>query len=263
MTNDKNMGDLHSASASEDTSHATKQTESETQVTPRDNGGAGKTDSTTNTNGAPSGAPEIPPVAGTPAEKQPEPRLATADPFDPMNLGISTDYAAAISAQASTKPVELRKPNDQEFFRTSPHPHQRLLVGGIQDKQDMSKLYVVHGSIIDEVRARFPKHVRTYEIVLTQSLVGAANLWGVPLSEDRGGSWNSTQREACFKGQSHWTNMASGRGKYDVTTINNSREVDWNSFPPTGEILRQALSDGRLIEAMDHPLLRKLGGEIE
>src|ERR1700720_320968 len=84
MTNDKNVGDLLSASASEDTSHATKQTESETQVTPRDDGGAGKTDSTTNNNGAPSGAPEIPPVAGTPAEKQPEPRLATADPFDPM-----------------------------------------------------------------------------------------------------------------------------------------------------------------------------------
>jgi hypothetical protein len=186
-----------------------------------------------------------------------------ADAFDPMSLGISTDYAAAISAQASTKPVELRKPNDQEFFRTSPHQHQRLLVGAIADKQDMSKLYVVHPSLLDEVRLRFPKHVRICELVLTQSLVGAANLWGVPLSEDRGGSWNSTQREACHKGQSQWTNMAAGRGQYDVTTIKNSREVDWISFPPLSEILRQALSDGRLIDSMDHPLLRKLGGEIE
>jgi hypothetical protein len=188
---------------------------------------------------------------------------ATVDPFDPMQLGISTDYAAAISAQASAKPVELRKPNDQEYFRTSPHPHQRLLVGGIQDKQDMSKLYVVPNSLLDKVRARFPKHVRTYRLVLTQSGEGAAILWGVPQSEDRGGSWYSSQREACEKGQSHWTNMTSGRGKYDFESINNPKEVDWNSFAPMAEILRQALSDGRLIESMDHPLLRKLGGEIE
>jgi hypothetical protein len=263
MTNDKNVGDLHSASASEDTSHATKQTESETQVTPRDNGGAGTTDSTINNNGASNGAPEIPQESETPAEQQPPSRLANADPFDPMNLGISTDYAAAISAQASTKPVELRKPNNQEFFRTSPHKHQRVLVGSIEDKQDMSKLYVVHPSVLDGVMARFPKHVRHHDLVLTQSLIGNTFLWGVPRAEDKGGSWNSTQRESCFKGQSHWTNMASGHGKYDVTTINNPKEVDWNSFPPMVEFLHQALSDGRLINSMDHPLLLKLGGELE
>ena len=62
---------------------------------------------------------------------------------------------------------------------------------------------------------------------LTQSLVGTAFLWGVPLSEDRGGSWNSSQRDARQKGESRWTNMASGRGQYDVTTIDNSKEVAW------------------------------------
>jgi hypothetical protein len=151
MSNDKTVGDIHTASAGENTSHSIKKGEAEPQVTLRDNGGAGKTDSTTDHNGASSGAPEIPQEEGMPAA-QPQSPIATADPFDPMNLGISTDYAAAISAQASTKPVELRKPNDQEFFRTSPHPHQRLLVGGIQDKQDMSKLYVVQRSLLDDGR---------------------------------------------------------------------------------------------------------------
>src|SRR5215831_2465347 len=71
------------------------------------------------------------------------PNAAPADPFDPMNLGISTDYAAAINAQASSKPFELRKPHDQEFFRTSPHDHQHLVVGAIADKQDMGRVYIV------------------------------------------------------------------------------------------------------------------------
>ncbi len=192
-----------------------------------------------------------------------KPGASAADPFDPMNLGISTDYAAAINTQASTKPIELRKPNEQEFFRTSPHKHPRLIVGGIIDKQDMSKLYVVLPSLLDEVRVRFPKHLRIHELVLTQTQAGAVMLWGVPQGEDRGGSWNSTKRDACHKGESRWTNMSSGRGQYDVTTIDNPREVDWASFPPMSEILRQALSEGRLIDSMDHPLLKKLRGEIE
>ena len=45
--------------------------------------------------------------------------------------------------------------------------------------------------------------------------------------------------------------------------VNNPKEVDWDSFPPIRDILRQALSDGRLIDSMDHPLLKKLRGEIE
>jgi hypothetical protein len=202
----------------------------------------------------------------TPSSADPKPQTSKevpADPFDPKSLGISTDYAAAISAQASTKPFELRKPNGQEFFRTSPFNHQRLLVGAIADQQEMSKLYVVQPELLDQVKVRFPKSVRVYELVLTQSLVGTAFLWGVPLSEDRGGSWNSSQRDARHKGESRWTNMASGRGQYDVTTIDNSKEVVWDSFPPMIKILRQALSDGRLINTMDHPLLCKLRGEIE
>ena len=185
------------------------------------------------------------------------------DPFDPMQLGISTDYAAAISVAAATKPFELRKPNDQEYFRTTPHKHQRLIVGGIADKQDMSKLYVVSPLVLDEVKARFAKHVRAFELVLTQTIAGAAFLWGVPLAEDRGGRWNSEQRAGCHQGETRWTNMASGRGQYDITTIDNPKRVSWESFPPMSDMLRQALSEGRLVDLRDHVLLKKLRGEIE
>jgi hypothetical protein len=115
----------------------------------------------------------VPDESTVPTSQPPE--VAAVDPFDPMNLGISTEYAAAISAHASTKPFELRKPHEQEFFRTSPCKNQRLLVGGILDKQDMSKLYVVLPSLLDEVRMRFLKHIRIHELVLTQTLAGASD----------------------------------------------------------------------------------------
>jgi hypothetical protein len=93
---------------------------------------------------------------------------SVGEPFDPMNLGISIDYAAAISAQASTKPFELRKPNDQEFFRTSSRNDQHLPVATITDKQDMGRVYIVRGDFIDTLKAKFPKAIRAAELVLTQ-----------------------------------------------------------------------------------------------
>jgi len=187
---------------------------------------------------------------------------APADPFDPMNLGISTDYAAAINVKPSTKPFELRKPNDQEFVRSSPRENHHLVVGSIADKQDVGKVYIVASALLDPVKAEFARAVRGVELVLAHSLAGASIVWPVPLAEDRGGKRNSTQRAACEQSKTRWVNMASEKGQYEITTVNNPREVDWDSFPPFRDVLRQAASE-RLIDSMDHPLLRKLRGEIE
>jgi hypothetical protein len=179
-----------------------------------------------------------------------------------MSLGISTDYAAAINARASTKAFELRKPNDQEFVRTSPRKEHHLVVGSIADKQDMSRIYVVSGALLAEVKTKYPKAVRGVELIVAQTLAGAPILWPVPLAEDRGGKWNSTQRAACHQAESRWTNLVSGRGQYDCQSVDNPREVDWDALPAFREILEQAVSE-RFIDSMDHPLLRKLRGEIE
>jgi osmoprotectant transport system substrate-binding protein len=56
-----------------------------------------------------------------------------------------------------------------------------------------------------------------------------------------------------------WTNLAANhsRARYDICPIDNPKEIDWNSFPPLAEILRQAYSE-LLIDSLDHPLLKKL-----
>jgi hypothetical protein len=193
---------------------------------------------------------------------QPVPQAGPADPFDPMNLGISTDYARAINMQASTKPFELRKPNDQEYVRVSQREDYRITVASISDKQDMNRVYIVAGGLLDEVKTKYPRAVHAVQLVLAQALAGAAFLWPVPLAEDRGGKWNSSHRAACDQAKYRWTNMAAGRGEYEIKSVDNPKEIDWNSFPPMREILRQAASE-RLIESMDHSLLKKLRGEGE
>lgn len=101
-------------------------------------------------------------------------------------------------------------------------------------------------------------------LVLAQTLVGTGLAWPVPLAEDRGGKWHSTERAACEQGKSRWTIMASdsSRGQYEIGEANNPKQVNWESFPPFADILRRAYSD-RLIDSLDHPLLNKLRGKIE
>lgn len=216
-------------------------------------------------NGYPTATPTrdaAPPQIAQPVSAESTTGSVNLNPFDPMNLGISTDYAAAINAEASGKPAEKRKPNDQEYVRVSPQPHHKVTVGAISDKQDMGRVYVIAPPILNEVARRFPKAVSTYELVLTVSLVGAVIVWPVPLAEDRGGKWHSTLRAACHTARSKWTNISSGKGRYDVVTVENPKEIDWESFPPYSEILRQACSE-YYIDTLNHPLLRKIAGAIQ
>jgi hypothetical protein len=216
-------------------------------------------------------APANPPINNDSVPEQvgavkPEPtNPAPANPFDPMNLGISTDYAAAINVQKSTK-AEGRKPNDQEYFRVSPLAEHRLIVASIADKQDTGKIYIVAGSVLEAVKAEFPRFVRAVQIVIAQTQVGLILAWPVPLEQDRGGRWHSEHRRAAEDGKTKWTTMVSNtpRAKYDVTSVDNPKpvQVDWKSLPPFAEILQQAFSE-RLIDSVEHPLLMKLRGKIE
>ena len=126
----------------------------------------------------------------------------------------------------------------------------------------MSRVYVIAPSLLPEVKREFPKHLRAVDLFVAQTLYGASLVWPVPRAEDRGGKWNSTQRVACDGGKSHWTNMASGRGQYDIHTIDNPKEIDWDTLPPFSTILREAVSE-RFIDSLDHPLLKKLRGQVE
>jgi hypothetical protein len=184
------------------------------------------------------------------------------DPFDPANLGLSTEFAQTLSATALNAPIEFRKPNDQEFFRTSLLPEHTMNILTIADKQDMGKIYVVLGSMRKDVLEEFPRFIKPNGLILAQTLTGQGILWPFPMAGDRGNKANSTQRSAVDSGKTKWTNFHWQAPRYVVQTIENPREVDWTLYPPFKDVLRQALSE-RLIDSPDHALLNVLRGKVE
>jgi hypothetical protein len=258
MNNDKNVGDNHSASAGEDTSHATKKGEAEPQVTPRDNGGAGKTDSTANNNGAPGGAPEIPQVAGTPAGQQPQSHAQPEDPFDLSRLRLSQDFSSKLGVRKELIAVPVSKRHRQEWFRVHPDPAMRFTTALLEWKED-GQFYLVDPAVAPELLGE----IFLAELFVTINRNGDLNLWPVKLpGED--GRWHEAHRTAFEAAQfatAKWVRVVWNKslGAYDVYTASFTDpqwpQVDLHTLVKTG-------FKERFIRTLDHPIARSLRGVV-
>lgn len=177
------------------------------------------------------------------------------------DIALSTDYEKELEVKLVQHEIECRKPSDQEFFRASPLPEHSWRVLGLKDKQDVGREYVISAGIRDAVLKEFPLLLRKLQLTVVQTLVGQRLLCPVPLGEDKRGQSYSSHRAAFDQAKTKWTRMAHTGFRYNITTCENDRTVDWKAFPSPEEILTQALAD-HLIETLDHPVLEKLRGKV-
>ncbi len=91
-------------------------------------------------------------------------------------------------------------------------------------------------------------------------------LWPVPLPSNDGrreNSWHQTAREAAVLAQTRWVSVRGNQslGAYDI--FRGSEQLSEPTWPdrPFEEILEIAFR-GRVIRDYDHPVLKKLRGEV-
>ena len=152
-----------------------------TQVTPRDDGGAGKTDITTNNNGASSGAPKNPQEAEVPAEPQPQSGPATADPFDLSRMRLSQDFSSKLGVRKELIAVPVSKRHRQEWFRVHPDPAMRFTTALLEWKDD-GQFYLVDPAVAPELVGE----IFLAELFVTINRNGDLNLWPVKLPGEDG-----------------------------------------------------------------------------
>jgi hypothetical protein len=280
MNNDKKVGDVHSASASEDTSHGKKKAEVATQVTPSDNGGAGTTDSTINNNGAPSGAPEIPQVAGTPAEKQP--RLTAADSFNPMSGGAEPGPAKApekstkkplldlAKYRGASKPLEedetatgiqtnipVKKPGKKNFFRVHPDQSYRLYDIAVIEEGG-GELYLIDPDV--ELPGDALQFVSRENLLVSITHRGKLFVWHFKNTDT---SWLSSALRVARRAQDEWLRVKADfdSGGYIVFTAPEPLRSKKPIFPAMSpeEIFTLAF-ENRRITSVDDPVIRRARG---
>lgn len=182
------------------------------------------------------------------------------DPFDPALLRIAPTSEAASGVKKVLLHVPVRKPNRQEFFRTRPDSDYRAPVATLELKEER-EIYVVAPSLVPELAGE----VRLVEIRLCINRSGVVFLWPVtlPAEDGRSNPWHETAREAAVLAEANWVRMSAnmGAGCYDVSQAPEGlSEPKWPE-QSLHELLRLAFCKGKLIDAFDHPVLKRLRGE--
>lgn len=197
------------------------------------------------------------------ATPEPESSVVSApDPFDPERLRLSASYADHAAVVKKIVMVPVRKPANQDFVRVHPHEDYRLSTGVLEVKEDR-EMYLVEPELLPEIS--------TESAVGPQMLVTAINrqdvlfLWPVRLPgfDGRTNSWSQSAMDAMTLAKEDWIRMTANMslGGYDVfRAASVLQDPVWPDLS-FREILEIAFKD-KVIDTIDHPILRRLRGEI-
>lgn len=183
------------------------------------------------------------------------------NPFDPRRLRIGQRVGEGQDVRRVLVSVLVRKPHRQEFFRTHPDPDMGLEVAILEFKLDRQSFIVS-----PELAPYLPGEAVSKLLVPTITNHGALFLWPIKLPDEQGriDEWNAVALEAAERAKTKWVRLMAnmGAGTYDVLeAAGRFPDPVWPGAS-LHELLEIAFK-GRVIDTLDHPILRKLRGEIE
>jgi hypothetical protein len=190
--------------------------------------------------------------------KEPEDRT---DLFDLDKLRLPQDFAATLGVKKALLTVPVHKPNRQDFFRVHPEKDWRLENCLLFELKEERETYLVEPNLWGQLPGEFiPKVI--YTVINRQSVL---MLWPISLpgEDGRHNEWHRSALEAAEMAQKQWIRVVANMslGAYEVyQAVADIPEPEW---PETTfqEILRVAFKD-RFIRSLDHPVVRRLRGEI-
>ena len=208
--------------------------------------------------------PNAKPAGGPPPGDVPPapPAQPAPDPFDPSKLRLTRDFTLATGAKKLLTTIPARKPTKEPFVRTHPDEGYRLLAGTLELKEDR-ELYLVSRDLMPELAGE--PTVRPRLLITTITRQGALILWPlrVPDSNGKLDDWGTSELEAAEVAKKRWVriipNMSAGCN--DVYVAPESLPPpEWPEIP-FADVLKIAFK-GKFIESLDHPVLKKLRGEL-
>jgi hypothetical protein len=188
-------------------------------------------------------------------------RSEPPDPFDPVGLRIDQDFEANLGVKKHLTTVPKRKPDKASFVGTHPDPAFTLSTCVIELKEDQ-ELYLVAPELWPELAS---ESTFTPKMLVTSvNRQGVLFLWPIRLPglDGKIDSWSRSALEAAEIARTTWVRVQANMslGAYDVVTSSLTAQP---VFPDLSmkEILRIAFKDFYITD-LDHPVLRKLRGEL-
>lgn len=175
-------------------------------------------------------------------------------------LRLSQDFDIGCPVETVLTHVRVGKPNPQEFCRAHPNPAYSFNTAVLETKDD-HEVYLVAKPLWNQLS----NEIIPVQLVTAINRQGTIFVWEVklPRSDGRWNPWNQSMAVAAETAKKSWVRVRSNMslGAYEVTrALAPLAEPVWpnKSFD---EIIEIAFHDN-FIQSADHPVLKRLRGEI-
>jgi hypothetical protein len=182
------------------------------------------------------------------------------NPFAPENLRIDLSIAEGVGVKKVVLTIPVRRPNPQDFIRVHKEADFRLAVA-IIDLKDDRETFLVLPSIARDI----PGEYTTVMMYTCINRAGVVFLWPVrlPGTDGRQLEWHRSAAEAAKMAVDSWVRIKANMslGAYDVFEASSTiPDPTWPSDLTFEQMLRIAFK-GRLVDSLNHPVLKRLRGE--
>jgi hypothetical protein len=186
---------------------------------------------------------------------------AALNPFAPESLRLDLNVAEGFGVKKVVATIPVRKPNNQDYIRVHPSPDFRLPVALIE-LRDEREMYLVRPHIARDIPGEY--FAATMYTAINRA--GVVFLWHVrlPSADGRQLTWHTSAAEAAEAAMKGWVRVKANMslGAYDVFEASSTiPDPEWPKDLTLEQMLKIAFKGGRLVESLDHPVLKRLRGE--
>jgi hypothetical protein len=206
-------------------------------------------------------AVEVPPTPATPPPARPEP----PDPFDLDSLRLGTDFSSGLGVRRVISTIPVRKPSKDEWFRRRVGDGWALQTAVLEVEKGVERsTYILARHLWTDYSGEITPAV----LYVCMNRQGDLFVWRVKLPgpDGRPNTWTESALEIAKASTTTWCRMKSDMTNGIYTHFVPADDVvlpepAWPADLSMADIMRIAFR-GRLIDSVDHPVLRELRGEL-
>lgn len=183
------------------------------------------------------------------------------DPFDPANMRLDQDFAKNLGVKKALLTVPLRKPAREWWVRVHPEADYRTDTFVVELKEER-ETYLVQKPLWTDLAGESTFCAK--KLVTAVNRQGTTFVWPIRLPGPDGklDDWNASALEAVELATKGWVRVTANMslGAYDVWQA----ETVWAEPAWPDKTFRDLLAiafKGRVIDNMDHPVIKSLRGQ--
>jgi hypothetical protein len=187
-------------------------------------------------------------------------KIVGPESFDLSSIRMTQDFGSMVGVKKVITTIPVHKPHKQDFVRIRPGDDYQISTAVIEMKEDRETFLIA-----PELWHELPGEIVPKIFLTGMTRQGVLFLWPIrlPNADGRHDNWNRSALEAAELAKKKWVKVVSNMslGGYEVYEATGKLpDPEWPDLS-FEEIMKIAFKD-RYITGMDHPVIRRLNGEI-